>query len=189
MKKFILLILFISASVVAQDKKAEKEESIDKKEMPESAQSYLAENIPKKARKIRYYFEIDGDKKSYEAKFKLNSYRYSVEFSVNGELEDIEVEVDDDELDQSIFQNITRYIDAENDRYKIEKIQLQFLPESADIAAIYRTPLKANYSNLELIVATKNSGKLEKFEMTFDASGNFIKKRKAIRISYDYLIF
>lgn len=189
MKKIVLLFLLISVSVFSQEEKAEKEESIDKTEMPGKAQQYLAENTPNKARKIRYYFEIDGEKKSYEAKFKLKSYRYSVEFSETGNLEDIEVEVDEDDLNEQVFQKITKYFDAENDRFKIEKIQLQFLPGSEEILVIYKNPLTANYSNLELIVATKNSGKLEKFEMTFDAEGNFIKKRKAIRISYDYLIF
>ncbi|APU67863.1 hypothetical protein [Christiangramia flava] len=189
MKKLVLLFLLISVSVFSQNEKAEKEESINRTEMPEKAQQYLAENLPQHARKVRYYFETDGDRKSYEAKFKFQKHRYSVEFSAPGQLEDIEIEVDHNELDEEIFQKISRHIDRENERFRIEKIQLQFLPDTTGKLPLEKVGFQAQPANYELIVATKNSGKLEKFEMTFDAQGNFVKKRKATRISYDYLIF
>lgn len=192
MKPLLLPILILIANfAIAQDKKIEKEEDIERQEMPTAAQEYLEENIPANARKIRHYYETDGDKESYEAKFKFRKNRYSVEFNEIGELEDIEVVVKKDKLDKDLRKKIESYLDAQNDRYKIEKIQAQYLSGSSNTQQLL--PGGKNETlppdNYELIVATKNEGKLKKYEMLFDEAGNFKNKREILRNSYDYLIF
>lgn len=189
MTGYIFLFIICCSSVYSQQPKREKEEDIQRNEMPVSVQQYLDRNIPSEARKVRDYFETDGSKKSYETKFKYKGRKFSVEFSENGELEDIEAEAKSRELAQSIINNIRTYLENENDRYKIEKLEAQYRSDKGAEMTKALNLFKNEPDFFELIVATRNKDKLEKYEITFDKKGNFVKRRKVIRISYDYLIF
>ncbi len=193
MKKIAILIFcFISTLSQAQNKKIEKEERIDRSKMPE-ASSILIDNIPKKARKLRYFHETDGEKESYEAKFKYQGSIFSIEFEKEGNLQDIEVTLDKNQLPKPSFKKIKEYLKTSHERHKIEKIQAQYLP--TDETSIKNLLLKSlafsshHPDNYEIIVAVKNKGKLKKFEMFFSENGKFKTQREIIRNSYDYLIF
>ncbi|WP_162431042.1 hypothetical protein [Christiangramia aestuarii] len=176
----------------SQDKKIEKEEDIEREEMPEKAQQYLLKNLPEDINKLRHYHETDGDKESYEAKFKFNRHRFSVEFNEKGKLEDIEVQVKKKDLKPEVLKNIENYLGQQHDRFKLEKIQTQYLSKKEDAEKTMNRAKKFESNSpdhYELIVATKNKGKLKKYEMLFDADGNFESEREIIRNSYDYLIF
>ncbi|MCH4822724.1 hypothetical protein ML462_06010 [Gramella lutea] len=188
----LIIILMLPIFASSQDKKIEKEEDIDREEMPERAQEFLLLNIPEDIYKLRHYFETDGEKESYEAKFKFNRHRFSVEFDEDGILEDIEVQVKKKDLKNEILKKIEHYLDTKHDRFKIEKIQAQYLSNKEDPELTMKRAKKfdSNFpDHFELIVATKNKGKLKKYEMLFDAKGNFKNEREIIRNSYDYLIF
>lgn len=193
MKHLLLLfMLIISTFAFSQDKKIEREEDIERSQMPEKAQKYLKGRKPENLRKLRFYYETDGDKESYEAKFKYKGNRFSVEFNELGTIEDIEVQVKKRNLNKEVRKKIESYLDSKHDRFKIEKIQLQYLPKGDNPAKIFQKAIdhiNTIPDNFELIVATKNNGKLKKFEMLFDPNGNFEKEREIIRNSYDYLIF
>ena len=188
----LIIILMLPIFATSQDKKIEKEEDIDREDMPESAQEYLLQNIPEDINKLRHYYETDGDKESYEAKFKYNRHRFSVEFNETGTLEDIEVQVKKSDLEDVVLEKIENYLEKQHDRFKIEKIQAQYLSENDAPEQTMQRAKKfdANSPNhYELIVATKNKGELKKYEMLFDTNGNFKNEREIIRNSYDYLIF
>lgn len=195
MKNLILSFFLLTAfSLLAQDKKIEKEERIDAEEMPTSS-SFLIERIPEIAKKLRYYYETDGEKESFEAKFKYKGSIFSVEFGKYGKLQDIEVTLKEKQLPKQSLKNIETYLKKNQDRYKIEKIQAQYLPKATEKNSAEKLLLKSISfntqppDNYELIVAVKNKGKLKKFELIFDANGQFKSKREIIRNSYDYLIF
>ena len=80
------ICLFFSLISHAQTKN-EKEERINKEDFPNNALE-VTDHIPAHAKRLRFYKETDGEKQSFEAKFKLNKLRYSVEFNTNGELEE-----------------------------------------------------------------------------------------------------
>ena len=182
--------MITTLSALAQDKKVEKEKDINADRMPGNSLEFLMKNIPEKHRKLRFYYETDGEKESYEAKFKHSGSRFSVEFSSEGILEDVEVEADDDELEKSVLKNIKDHLKDTHERFKIEKIQFQYVNNDNPIETMQRAKqLFSTPDHYELIVATKNKGKLKKYEMTFDAQGKFEKQREIIRNSYDYLIF
>lgn len=64
MKPFLLLILLILPVFAhSQDKKIEKEEGINRNQMPGETQNYLEENLPEDINKLRHYYETDGKKK------------------------------------------------------------------------------------------------------------------------------
>lgn len=188
----LIIILMLPIFATSQDKKIEKEEDIDREEMPEKAQQYLVENLLEDINKLRHYHETDGDKESYEAKFRFNRHRFSVEFNEMGALEDIEVQVKKKDLKPEVLKNIENYLGQQHERFKIEKIQAQYLSKEEDSEKTMKRAEKFDSNSpdhYELIVATKNKGKLKKYEMLFDANGIFENEREIIRNSYDYLIF
>ncbi|MCP9199540.1 hypothetical protein MKO06_06455 [Gramella sp. GC03-9] len=192
MKQMLLsFLLFLPIFALSQDKKIEREKDIDLLEMPKAAQRYIQDNLPENHRKLRNYYETDGEKESYESKFKFQGNRYSVEFNKNGKLEDIEVTLKKRELQKDLLEKIENYLETQHDRFKIEKIQAQYLAGNKHTSAVLPGGINENVTpdNYELIVATKNDGKLKKFEMLFDSDGNFVSEREIIRNSYDYLIF
>ncbi|MGB5941822.1 MAG: hypothetical protein WBG71_02990 [Leeuwenhoekiella sp.] len=179
-----MMVFGFSVGTFAQKTKQERERGIDQNEMPPAALQFL-EEMPFTPKRQKFYLEQDGDSRSYESKFKHNKTKYSVEFNPEGQLEDIEVIVEDDFLGDAVFGKIETYLENNFARHKTEKIQAQYLPPDQTAAFDLKIP-----NNYEMIVATKNDkNKLQKFEMTFNAQGNFISSRKIERRSYDFLLF
>lgn len=193
MKHLLLLVIYIlPIFAFSQDKKMEKEDRIPLEEMPATASSFLKENLPENIRKLRYYYETDGEHTSYEAKFKYARKNFSVEFDIEGRMEDVEVTAEKNELNKAIYKNIETHLEKNHERYRIEKIQAQYLSKNANDKNTLNRSLNFHEfqpDNYELIVATKDEGELEKFEMLFDSTGMFVEKRKIIMNSYDYLLF
>ena len=84
-------------SITAQTKN-EKEFRISLSEFPQNSQEILSA-VQDQVKRIRFYKEIDGDQESYESKFKFGKRWFSVEFSKDGVLEDIEVTVKEKQIE------------------------------------------------------------------------------------------
>tara|TARA_R110002020_G_scaffold474035_2_gene704316 strand:+ start:87 stop:650 length:564 start_codon:yes stop_codon:yes gene_type:complete len=187
MKVLLSIICLVIYSIAfSQGVKEEVEKRIDLSEMPQEAKIYIKQMPIETTTKIKYYFEKDRDRESYEAKFKFEDHKYSVEFDPDGNLQDIEVRHKKNDLPEDIVKRIEHYLQNTYSRYKIEKIQTQYLPLHAKRA--FKEKIEPD--GYELIVATKNEkNKLEKYEMTFNPRGSFLKSRKIVRRSYDFLLF
>ncbi|PHQ29783.1 hypothetical protein [Leeuwenhoekiella nanhaiensis] len=183
--KYPILALFITLSCLAhaQNLKQEFEQGIEAKGMPEAAITYL-QSLEGTKKRLQYYREQDGERQSFEAKFKLNGEKYSVEFDQTGMLEDIEIIRTQKEMGATLTA-VKNYLETSFERHRIEKIQAHYEPKT-----VFNTANPGIPDAWELIVATKNTeNKLERFEMTFDADGNFLKSRKIVRRSYEFLLF
>ena len=191
MKKltFLLLILF-SFSSIAQSKKKEKEARISRDEMPLKALLLLGKFDDKEFKQKTYFFEIDGNTKSYEAKFIYKKHAYSVEFSEKGKLQDVEKVIKKKEIPTSTRDAIEVYLENNFDAFKLEKIQEQF-PNKGKAEETFQESLQQNQNpdNYEIIVQAKKEQRYFVYELLFDAFGKFKKKRKVDKNSYDYLIF
>lgn len=191
MKKltFLLLILF-SFSSIAQSKKKEKEARISRDEMPLKALLLLGKFDDKEFKQKTYFFEIDGNTKSYEAKFIYKKHAYSVEFSEEGKLQDVEKVIEKKEIPTSTRDAIEVYLENNFDAFKLEKIQEQF-PNKGKAEETFQESLQQNQNpdNYEIIVQAKKEQRYFVYELLFDAFGKFKKKRKVDKNSYDYLIF
>ena len=134
----------------AQEVKHEQEQRIEAQAMPGGAMTYL-KTLDGNKKRIKYYFEQDGARRSYEAKFKLKGSKYSVEFDENGNLEDIEIERSETETG-TVLKSIEDYLKQTYVRHKIEKIQAQYLPNKPFNSLDPGLP-----DAWELIVATKDA--------------------------------
>ncbi len=172
--------------------KNEKESRIQLTEFPEKAKATLSK-IPEKAKRIRHYRETDGDKLSFESKFKYRGNWFSVEFNNKGSIEDIEILVKEKELSTTIKSHIKSYLDGNSDSYEIIKIQEQYnysetVLETQFLSSILeqRDELSSNY---EVIVALKSAKIWVIKEMTFNSNGKFLNARVLQQDSYEYIMY
>lgn len=200
MKKFVgvpkirwLMIMAFSCiwiSGLAQEKQ-EKEYRIGKSEVPNNVlvvlKSYLND-----AKRLRFYKELDGEKSSFEVKFKKGRIFYSVEFDKNGTLEDVEFIIGKNDIPDDSFNAILKYLDLKHGKHRIKKIQQQYLNLDGNPEGL----LKKAFQNLllpqinyELVIGTKDSDGYSEYEITFNAKGEHLLTRKAINTKYDHVLF
>ena len=184
---FWLCLLPLQAQV-----KYEREFRIRKSQFPEAARTLM---IPytESARRLRFYREIDSNRSSYEMKFKLSRLHYSVEFSPDGVLEDVEIRVKPVDLPESSWQAIKSDLRQRFKSHKIRKIQQQY-PNLA-FPAVEET-LRNAFQNLllpqlryEIVVRARESSGFLDYEILYDAEGNFLNLRKSLPPNYDHVLY
>jgi hypothetical protein len=190
---FVVLVIY-SLSSTAQEYKREKEERIRRRDMPEKAIEVLSPFL-KQARKIRFYFETDGERKSYECKLKFRGIKYSIEFNESGDLEDVEFLVSGTDLPDITRDAIYEYLETEYDRYVISEFQKQYSSDKAGIKdeRIIANALADNEVGMiiryELEVDGNQDQKLISHELLFDHNGLFMRKRTIIRRQIDNILY
>ncbi len=194
MKYRIIFLLFASicSTGAAAQTKNEKESRVERTQFPEAAQTTI-NAFPKKAKRARFYRETDGEKLSFESKFKYQKHWYSVEFNEEGVLEDIEIVVKERELLEAALKNIETYFEENSEKFDIIKIQEQYIynVNSSEVKFLesITTNRKTTTSNYEIIVAVKTKGDWLLKETTFDSNGQFINSRTLQPDSYEYIMY
>ncbi|WP_435623699.1 hypothetical protein [Flagellimonas sp.] len=189
--KLLFLSLWGSHFFVFGQVKNEIEYKISPSELPKGIETLLSPHM-QDAKRIRYFLEIDGDKKSFEAKFKKRRLRYSVEFDESGALEDVEFIIKPTDIPNESWSNILRYLEGNFSKFTVKKIQQQYPAKDKSPAQTLTDAfqnLLLPYLNYELIVSAKNKKGFEQFEILFDSEGRFLEMRKFIGSKYDHVLY
>lgn len=186
-----LIFFLLSASHAFSQNKYEREHRIKKSQFPQVALDFISSDL-EHAKRIRYYKETDSAKVSYEAKFKKDRLKYSIEFDESGVLEDVEIEIKQVDIPNDVYAKLNAYLQKRFLKYRILKMQQQYPLLENDT----ETTLKNAFQNLmlpsikyELMVAGKSDKNYEQFEILFDANGNFEKIRKSLPPNYDHILY
>lgn len=202
MKKFSLLILLMvffsgqaqeaGGSKATDNIKYEREFRIRKDQFPTRALQSVENYLPE-VRRLRFYREIDSNRSSYEVKFKYIRLHYSVEFSSEGALEDVEVRIKPVDIPADSWTAITRDLTQRFSKYRIRKIQQQYPREAFPSAQI---TLQKAFQNLilpeiryELIVQARAEEGFLNYEILYDANGSFLNLRKSLPPNYDHVLY
>lgn len=192
MKRFSLITLIFCCTISFSQSKNEKEERIDASQFPEVASSYF-NAISNQVNYLKFYKETDGNKYSFEVKFKLNKLHYSVEFDTIGNLEDIEIIIKEKHISKLTFKNIKSFFNTTFDKVRIIKIQEQYVnnSEKNDQQFINHVLKKtANKNNFfEIIAEVKQNQKRQLKEFTFKNNGELIKSRLVKSEDYQYVLY
>lgn len=167
------------------------ERSINKSEMPALALETLDEFWPNKDN-IRYFYETDGDSETFEAKLSWMGKQYSIEFTEDGNVIDVEQLVDMSEISTDTAEAIRKYLQQEFKRVRITRLQRQFIADDEDetddidfIDDILEEDDEDYEIRYEMEVEGKSDSVIGGFELLFDESGNIIQRRRIIRRSLD----
>jgi len=189
--QIVVFLLFCSFYSFSQTKN-EKESRIKFNEFPKVAQNYF-KNTSTKLKRVKFYKESDGDKISFEAKFKYKKQHYSVEFYSNGVLEDIEILINKKNIPPKVLIAINHYFKTNFDKTRFIKIQKQFINSSQknDYAFIQHVIENSNegYNNFEIIAEIKSNQKDLLKEFTFKSNGVFEKSRIVTSASYEHALY
>ncbi|NBC57967.1 MAG: hypothetical protein GVY05_06765 [Bacteroidetes bacterium] len=189
MKPFslLLLTLFIFHPTWSQTK-IEIEKRVKTHEVPTEALEDLGEHL-KNPKKVKWYYQEDGDKKVFEAKFEQNSNQYSVEFSRQGEVLNVEVITKSNQIETDTFKQIKSELKSTFSDFKIRKIQREYLGEGEDLFEIISENEIDDDLNLryEIEVNAKKDKKRHLYELLFNNTGNLISQRQVKLKSTDIL--
>lgn len=183
-----VLILFVSIfSTTLCAQKIEKETRIKAEDAPERALKWLDNNL-EGSPKINWYLEITSGRKSYEAKYKKEEKKYSVEFSTDGSVEDIEFIVKWNQLETEVKSMLEAYFEKQYTRYKITKIQVQYTGAESNLAQVLKGDHSADVkTRYEIEYYGKNENEKTLWEGLFTAEGELIEKREIIQRPVDNL--
>ena len=189
--KTLLVLMFICQFVFSQTKN-EKEERITKSEFPEAA-ILVINNLPEDCKRLKFYKETDGKKQSFEVKFKFKRKRYSLEFSKEGVIEDLEVLTKLKTINEETKAKIKDYFTSTFTKYKLIKVQEQYVYHSELNSKTFVSNILNNTSsikpNFEIIAEVKTENKRNIREYTFDVSGEFVNFRILNPTSYEHVLY
>lgn len=188
----LLLLMFPYSQVITCQTKYEKEERIKISDLPKMTLSIL-ETLPENCKRIKYYKETDNEKVSYEIKFKFKKQSYSIEFSENGFLEDIEIIIKFKNIENLIGTQIKKHLNQSYTKYKFTKIQEQYIyyPKNDTSEFIHNVMFKKQKikPNYEIIAEVKNGKQHKIKEFLFDENGEFLNYRILDPTSYEHVLY
>lgn len=173
-----ILLFFFSLSclnVLAQEK-LEKESRLCAKHVNTDALNFI--DSLELNTKVKWYKEEGIDKESIEAKFKLKSIRYSIEFDTLGKVEDIEVDIKWEDLDLSVKNKIEAYFQEDCLKFELSKIQIQYSGNPSALIYTFRNNKSTEevIVKYEVVVKCKSKKGIHLFEYLFDDTGKLISK-------------
>jgi hypothetical protein len=185
-KLALLFILFFSYTGIAQIK-YEKEERVKKEELPTPTVKLLS-LVEANSRRIRYFREINDDNLSYEIKLKKNSVHYSIEFSQEGVLQDIEVLIKKSELPMVVLEAAKNHFR----KIKFIRIQKQFshtdnISPSSTLQKVFKN--KVSPEAYEIVVLGKTQNGYRYFELLLDTEGTLLKKSHIITKDSENVVY
>ena len=187
----VLCIVLYSSGALAQSEKNEVEDSIPRDEMPAKALETLDHFWPD-LDDIRYYFQTDGDSETFEAKLEWQLKNYSIEFTQDGRIIDIEQLMGIDEIYPEARRGIEEYLQQKFKRVRITRLQQQFIADDDDevddidfIDDILEKDEDDYIVRFELEVEGRSGSQIGAFELLFDRSGDILRRREIFRRSVD----
>ncbi len=169
---FICILLALCSNSLFAQSKYEMEKRIKEEDVPTRALHFI--DSLRLVKKVRWYLEKGFGRSSIEAKFKLNKKKYSVEFDTTGSIEDIEVQIKWDNLQPKSKDAITNILKEDCKKFKIRKIQIQYLGSRAVLLEKIRDKHDSMNNIIiryEIVVRCSETKSVALFEYLFSETG------------------
>ncbi|WGH74067.1 hypothetical protein P8625_08020 [Tenacibaculum tangerinum] len=187
MKCFVIIYFAVVVTSFSQQK-FEKEYKIKLNEVPLKAKSFI--NKCDFDARIKWYAEESQDGKTIEAKFCKDRHVYSIEFDEKGNLLDVERKIKWRELAVKRQQAIKKTLNNHFKKYKIKKIQEQWLTEQESCIGLAKENLNSREKVLyEIVIKGKKNATTELFEILMTGDGTLIKELEFAPQNNDNLEF
>lgn len=181
-----LFFLFLTIGSLAYSQiKPEREHRIKKSQFPMVG----TEMVPKEAKNIKYYREVDTSKTTYILQFRLKKMKYHIDLDKAGQIQRLGFRVKEVDIPQDTYALINNFLEGSFQKAKIRRI-LQYYPGDSDNA------LKNTYQNLilpnntyQLIFKGKQNKKNKEYIALFDADGNILVINEALPSNYDRVLY
>ncbi|MCR9065685.1 MAG: hypothetical protein NXI00_17070 [Cytophagales bacterium] len=188
LRYFVLFLFLISYLQALAQQKYEREIGVLSEEVPENAVEFTEEFLGKS--RIKWFKEEGLEGYSFEAKARKNRRKYSIEFSADGKLEDIEFIVQWRNIPSNSLKHIQKYLERDLEIYKIKKAQEQWIGDKNELLKTVKGEINEELTiNYELEVVAKIDGVYKLFEYLFSKDGTYIRHYEVILQMTDNLIY
>ena len=177
-----LAIGIFSTPLFSQDK-FEKEEGVRLEEVPEAAQEFISKL--QGVKKFKWYKETSDQGVSYEAKSR-NPF-YSIEFSKDGLLQDVERRFKWKQLDTELRQSLEAVLSKEFDSFRIKEFQTQWTGDVNLIISSFNSDesLSGITTAFEIVLVGKKDGISRVYEVLISSEFKLLLKRRVIQRQRD----
>ena len=190
MKKTLLLLLFLfKFSLAYSQDKLEREYRIKESEVPAKALDYVESNFKNVG--MKWYGEENLNGKAIEAKGRLQGNLYSVKFSTDGDLEDVERVMDFNSIPQDVRYVIEKNLKSKFSKFKLQKTQIQWVGNMNDLAALIKGEnVSGPYStNYEITLRGTKDRLTDYYEILSNDKGELIRESKIVQRNNQNLIY
>ncbi|NNE30460.1 MAG: hypothetical protein HKN16_12550 [Saprospiraceae bacterium] len=142
-------------------------------------------------KKVKWYKEFGLDDTTYEAKTKYQGKKYSVEFSTEGSLEDVEIRTKEKSIPTPSLNKMGELLASRFSKYRLRKIQIQYLGDPNVMLTSIRSGklLPGVVKNYEIVVVGKVDKSYKAIEFLFSEEGDLILSREIIERRQDHIEF
>ncbi|GAB5522754.1 MAG: hypothetical protein Roseis2KO_06260 [Roseivirga sp.] len=185
----VLVISLYGLGLSDQEVKKEREERVKSIDVPAESRSWLSKTFPA-IKKVKWYKEETSGKKSFEAKFRQKGSKYSVEFSEQGVIEDVEVSKGLSDLPESTEQQL-RAAFGNFDKFRLIEFQEQWTADTPQLLqqALLNQDSTQITIRYEVVFKAIMDGQHTLWEGLFDTRGQLLSKRKVALRPTDNLDF
>jgi hypothetical protein len=193
MMKFngVLIILLLSSGMLFAQNDYEREHRIRKSQFPTLQNDLLL--IGQNTKQIRYYKEVDSLEITFFLKFKKDRLNYLLSYNESGQLKESGFRIHEIDIPEDTFSKIDAYLSHTFEKTRIKRIfQLYPVTNSQSTKSV----LNNTFQNLilptniyRLIIVGKKDNKNIENDLWFDAAGNFIRKRQALPLNHDRILY
>ena len=184
----IPLLLLICTQCLAQ-KKYEREYSLKKSAIPAEALQFVTEVF--KSQKVHWYGEESLSGTTIEAKLKKSGTSYSIEFSAEGNIQDVEMLTRFDRLPAAAQTAINKRLKDEFKNFKVVKTQTQWSGTRENLQkALTNDQLPPGITiHYEMVVKGQKTGLITYYEVLSSDKGIVTNVLEIIQRNSDNLIY
>ena len=175
MKLAIFLLTIILPLHLLSQVKVECEFRIAPDAAPALAAQWINSTFTGAKRGFKWFYEISGEEKSYEAKFRWQGNRYSVKFDTAGVLQDVEFEIKLLEIPNAVRKNIKRNLSNTFISHNVLRVQRQLIGSPDAIYSFIAEDSKGITINYEMEIRARKDTRNELWEVLFNSEGEILE--------------
>ncbi len=187
-KNSLIVLFLILGHFGFSHTKPEREHRIRKSQFPEITTPV----IPKAAKRIRYYKEVDSLATIYTLKFRLEKINYHVEVDQEGDIQQLGFVLKEVDIPRDSYSRINNYLERTFKKIKVKRILQWYSAESTDAIRNTFQNLILPSNTYELLVRGKRDlqrGNRKDYKLLFNAEGTLLSIEKALPVNYDRVLY
>lgn len=171
--------------------KLERQHRIKKSQFPTLQSDLMI--LGAKAKRFRYYKEVDSSKTTYTMKFKMDRLYYHLDYDKSGKLVNSGFRIQEVDIPDETFDSAEEYILQNFQKTKIRRIWQEY---PTDDVKNEQEHLKNTFQNLMLagneykfMVRGKRQGEKNDYELWFNVEGDLLRMRKSLPADHDRILY
>lgn len=176
----IALICVAQPGFAQNGLKMEQEMKVSIQEVPDKAMVWLRDalELPKR---LTWYKQMSDNVKVYEVKYTWQGDFYSVEFDMDGNIDNIEILRKWNALPEAGRKGMEAYFDSSYTRHRLQKVQVQYTGDPDQLKSVFADAIDEGLTlRYEVVYRGKDEEEHALWESLFDHHGKHIERDKVI---------